>query len=244
MYMPKELNYLDVRYTVFMPTKDIENWLIDEFIVIKHYPCLFDEEYSIAEIECVTLDSEALTADDVMEITGALAVHEEYTNGVLTTPDTIDEIATIYCWSGAGLCFISDMLTEIEKLSLLMRYLYDTYKELIKVEDLMYNVDKDTPYQDLSDNIDVLFSNDINCIRYKDHHPETLWWPYILEACGGFFLIMLGEEEDEDIPVKEPEQLKLLPLANCNPNHDTDPWDDYDDEYSTMTEWYRARGYI
>jgi hypothetical protein len=55
---------------------------------------------------------------------------------------------------------------------------------------------------------------------------------------------MLGEEEDEDIPVKEPEQLKLLPLANCNPNHDTDPWDDYDDEYSTMTEWYRARGYI
>ena len=185
-----------------------------------------------------------------MEITDALAVHEEYTNGVLMTADTVDEINDIYCWNGGGTCFIGDMLTEIERLSVLIKHLYTTYKTLIKIEDLSYNIDKDSPYQPLADNVDILFSNDVNCIQYKDHHPETLWWPYMIEECGFFLIILdseLEDDEDDDIPVKEPSQL-CLPLTNCNPNSSKDPWDEYDDDYDStgyyMTEYYRQRGYI
>lgn len=249
--MPKEVEYLDARYTVFMPTKEIDNWKIDEFIIIKSFPCLFNEEYSIAEIESVALTSEAYTAEDVMDITGALAVHEEYTNGVLMTPETVDEINDVYCWNGGGTCFIGDMLTEIERLSVLIKHLYTTYKTLIKVEDLSYNIDKDSPYKPLADNVDILFSNEVNCIQYKDHHPETLWWPYMIEECGFYIIILdcdLDDEEDDNIPVKTPDQLSLLPSTNCNPNSSRDPWDDYDDDYDStgyyMTEYYRQRGYI
>lgn len=247
--MPKELEYLDVRYVIFLPTKDLEKWQCDEFIIIKSFPCLFDPEYSIAEIESVALSADALTAEDVMDVTGALAVHEEYTNGVLLTPDTLEEISDIYCWSSAGQCFIGDMLTEIEKLSVLLKHYYEEYKVVIKPEDISYNIEKEQPMMSLSGNIDVLFSNDVNMVSYKGNRGETLWWPVLIEDCG-FFVVILdpdldGVEEDEDVPIKKPEQMSLA-LTNCNPNS-SNPWDDddaYDDEYDTMTAWYKARGYI
>ena len=62
-----------------------------------------------------------------MDITNAIAVHEEFTNGIITTPEGIEDLGEIYCWNGAGTCFLADMLTDIEKLTFLMTLVCSFY---------------------------------------------------------------------------------------------------------------------
>ena len=59
------------------------------------------------------------------------------------------------------------MLTETEKLSCLLQKLYIEEKENIDINDIGISISKENVEIPLSNNIDKLFSNDINSIYYK-----------------------------------------------------------------------------
>lgn len=241
---------LNARYVIFVTAQDVERWENDEFVLVRSFPCMFSDEYHFAEVEPVAMLPDPLTAEDVLDCTNALAVHEEYTNGILTTPEFLETISEIYCWSGAGSCFLADMLTDIEKLTVIIKNLYTTHKERIELADIDYKLDKDDTPHPITDNADKLFSNDIHSILYKGANEEILWWGNYMEETG-FFLVVLDvmmdeDEEDEDVPIKTIKPTSLTSGTNFNPNS-SNPWDDYDDEDEAghyMNAYYRARGYI
>lgn len=226
-------NMLDIRYVILGRKKYIDNFDHEEFELIRKIDCWLSDEYMIAEIKANDKFAD-YTLEDVMDITDSLAVHEEYTNGIITTSDNLDELNSIYCWSGAGEYLLADMLTEIERLSCLLQKYYIETKERIDVEDIGISLSKDGEEIPVSDNLEKLFSNEINSIFYKGK-KEYLWWPTVIEELG-YFLAIIDEDslEDEDVP-------EMFKIEN--------PWGDiYDDEEDEeehyINEYYRRKGLI
>lgn len=226
------------RWTILLDKKEALEFEETDFKVIARQENLFNDDYAILEIESLTFD-DGYTAEEVMTMTGALAVHEEFTNATITTPDSLDDIADdMYCWQGAGNIFLGDMLTDIERLNFLMKSLYDEYKNLVTVDKIEIKLTKDSQPIPLSDNVEKLFTNDAYSIIYEGHET-TLWWANIIED-RGLFLVVIDEDyedEDDDEDVK-----KLLPAPKyTNPYYDY--WDDvygydsydYDDRYYQRT---------
>lgn len=226
------------RWTILLDKKEALEFEETDFKVIARQDNLFNDDYAILEIEGLTFD-DGYTAEEVMTMTGALAVHEEFTNATITTPDSLDDIADdMYCWQGAGNIFLGDMLTDIERLNFLMKSLYDEYKNLVTVDKIEIKLTKDSQPIPLSDNVEKLFTNDAYSIIYEGHET-TLWWANIIED-RGLFLVVIDEDyedEDDDEDVK-----KLLPAPKyTNPYYDY--WDDvygydsydYDDRYYQRT---------
>lgn len=225
-------NMLDVRYVILSKKKNIDNFDYDEFELIRKMDCWFSDEYMIAEIRASAFAD--YTLEDVMEMTDSLAVHEEYTNGIITTSDNLDELNSIYCWSGAGSCLLADMLTEVERLSCLLQKYYIETKERIDIDDIGISLSKEGEEIPVSENLEKLFSNEVNSIFYKGK-KEYLWWPTIIEELG-YFLAIIDEDalEDEDVP-------EVFKSEN--------PWGDiYDDEEDEaghyINEYYRRKGLI
>ena len=226
-------NMLDVRYVILGKKKYIDNFDHEEFELIRKIDCWFRDEYMIAEIKANDKFAD-YTLEDVMDITDSLAVHEEYTNGIITTSDNLDELNSIYCWSGAGACLLADMLTEVERLSCLLQKYYIETKERIDVDDIGISLSKEGEEIPVSENLEKLFSNEINSIFYKGK-KEYLWWPTVIEELG-YFLAIIDEDslEDEDVP-------EVFKSEN--------PWGDiYDDEEDEeehyINEYYRRKGLI
>ena len=230
---------LDVRYVILGKKKYIDNFDHEEFELIRKMECWVSDEYMLAEIK--TIDRFAdYTLEDVMDITDSLAVHEEYTNGIITTTDNLDELNSIYCWSGAGGCLLGDMLTEVEKLSCLLQKYYIETKERIDVEDIGISVSKDGPEIPVSDNLEKLFSNEVNSIFYKGK-KEYLWWPTIIEELGYFLVVIddeLDELEDKDIPYSFKEDNPWGSLYEEDEDEDEDEVGHY------INEYYRRKGLI
>lgn len=185
-------NILDIRYVILTKKENIEEFDFEEFELVRKMECLFDEDYMLAVIKAKD-ELIGYTLDDIMEITDAVAIHEEYTKGIITTENRFDELSDIYCWSGSGSCLLADMLTETEKLSCLLQKLYIEEKENIDINDIGISISKENVEIPLSNNIDKLFSNDINSIYYKGNQ-SYLWWPTVIEELG-FFLVVLDEDD-------------------------------------------------
>ena len=185
-------NILDIRYVILTKKENIEEFDFEEFELVRKMECLFNEDYMLAVIKAKD-ELIGYTLDDIMEITDAVAIHEEYTKGIITTENRFDELSDIYCWSGSGSCLLADMLTETEKLSCLLQKLYIEEKENIDIDDIGISISKENVEIPLSNNIDKLFSNDINSIYYKGNQ-SYLWWPTVIEELG-FFLVVLDEED-------------------------------------------------
>lgn len=223
-----------LRWTILLPKAEVDKWEDTDFKMVAKVPNCFTDEYSVLLIEPLTTDCQ-YTAEDVLEITDALAVHEEFTNGVLTTPEGVEEIGdNIYCWQGSGGCFLGDMLTEVEKLSFLMHAFYVQRKEVIKVEDIDIVLEKNGPKIPLTDNVDKLFSNDIYEAVCKDT-KITIWWASIIEDAGLFLVVLDDEllEDDED----DDEEVKKLPAPKYYPWNDY--YNDYYDDYDYDDRYYR-----
>lgn len=225
-------NMLDVRYVILSKKKNMDNFDYDELELIRKIDCWLSDEYMIAEIRASAFAD--YTLEDVMEMTDSLAVHEEYTNGIITTSDNLDELNSIYCWSGAGVCLLADMLTEVERLSCLLQKYYIETKERIDIDDIGISLSKEGEEIPVSENLEKLFSNEVNSIFYKGK-KEYLWWPTIIEELG-YFLAIIDEDalEDEDVP-------EVFKSEN--------PWGDiYDDEEDEaghyINEYYRRKGLI
>ena len=90
------------RWTILLEREEADTFEETDFKVINRQENLFSNEYVILEIESLIGGyalEEGYTAEDVMCSTNALAVHEEFTNAVIITPDTLDDIADeMYCW--------------------------------------------------------------------------------------------------------------------------------------------------
>lgn len=225
-------NMLDVRYVILSKKKNIDNFDYDEFELIRKIDCWFSDKYMIAEIRASAFAD--YTLEDVMEMTDSLAVHEEYTNGIITTSDNLDELNSIYCWSGAGACLLADMLTEVERLSCLLQKYYIETKERIDIDDIGISLSKEGEEIPVSENLEKLFSNEVNSIFYKGK-KEYLWWPTVIEELG-YFLVIIDEDtlEDEDVPEV---------FKNENPWGDI--YDDEEDEAGHyINEYYRRKGLI
>jgi hypothetical protein len=228
------------RWTILLDKKEALEFEETDFKVIARQDNLFNDDYAILEIEGLTFD-DGYTAEEVMTMTGALAVHEEFTNATITTPDSLDDIADdMYCWNGAGNIFLGDMLTDIERLNFLMKNLYDEYKNLVTVDKIEIKLTKDSQPIPLSDNVEKLFTNDAYSIIYEGHEI-TLWWANIIEDRGLFLVVIDEDYEDEDEDDDE-DVKKLLPAPKyTNPYYDY--WDDvygydsydYDDRYYQRT---------
>jgi len=225
------------RWTILLDKKEADEFEEEDFKVINRQDNLFSDDYAILEVEPLTVNSE-FTAEDVLTSTGALAVHEEFTNAVIITPDSLDEIADeMYCWQGAGNVFLGDMLTDVERLNFLMKSIYEEYKNLVTVDKIEIKLSKDSQPLPLADNVEKLFTNDAYSVIYEGNEI-TLWWANVIED-KGLFLVVLDEDYEE-----EEEEQKLLPAPKyANPYYDDDYWRevygyddyDYDDRYYQRT---------
>lgn len=224
------------RWTILLDKKEADEFEEEDFKVINRQDNLFSDDYAILEVEPLTVNSE-FTAEDVLTSTGALAVHEEFTNAVIITPDSLDEIADeMYCWQGAGNVFLGDMLTDVERLNFLMKSIYEEYKNLVTVDKIEIKLSKDSQPLPLADNVEKLFTNDAYSVIYEGNEI-TLWWANVIED-KGLFLVVLDEDYEEE------EEQKLLPAPKyANPYYDDDYWRevygyddyDYDDRYYQRT---------
>lgn len=224
-----------LRWVAMLPKEEVDKWEDTDFKLVAKGTNSFTDEYQTVLLEPLTADCQ-YTAEDVMDITGALAVHEEFTNGIITTPDGIEDLDVVYCWNGAGNCFLADMLTDVEKLSFLLSHLYTEKKELITVNDIDVIVSKDGPRIPLADNVDKLFTRDIYQIVWKEEEI-SVWWAFVIENVGLFLAIIDDELWEDD---EEEEDVKALPAPRDYAGYDDlYPWGNYYDDYDYDDRYYR-----
>lgn len=225
-----------LRWVIMLPKKEADKWEDTDFKLVAKGTNSFTDDYQTLLIEPLTTDCQ-YTAEDVLDITDALAVHEEFTNGIITTPEGIEELDNVYCWSGAGSCFLADMLTDVEKLTFLMSNLYTEKKELIQIADIDVIINKDGPRIPLADNVDKLFTHDVYQVIWKTEEI-SVWWAFVIEDVGLFLAIiddeLLWEDEDDE------EDVKQLPAPRDYAGYDDlYPWGSYYDDYDYDDRYYR-----
>ena len=225
-----------LRWVIMLPKKEADKWEDTDFKLVYKGTSSFTDDYQTLLIEPLTDDCQ-YTAEDVMEITDAIAVHEEFTNGIITTPEGVEDLGEVYCWGGAGACFLAYMLTDVEKLSFLVNHLYTEKKELIEIKDIDIIVQKDGPRVPLADNCDKLFTRDIYQIVWKEEEI-SIWWAFVIENAGLFLAIiddeLLWEDEDDE------EDVKKLPAPRDYAGYDDlYPWGSYYDDYDYDDRYYR-----
>lgn len=235
--MANEEKLLDkITWVILLEKKEAEAFKEDYFRVVHKVEQCFNPDYILLQIESQFTDCE-YTAEDVLIETGAIAVHEEFTNGVIITPDGLDILSDeIYTWNGSGTSFLGDMLTDMEKLDFLMKYIYTDTKEEVGVNDITVSLEKDGPRYPVSEHLKELFDGTAYSAFYKDK-SYTIWWGTIVEDTG-LFLVVLDEElaEDED----DAYESSRYPLSRYYGYDDYDwgsPYDDYDydDRYYRRT---------
>lgn len=195
------------RWVIMIDTDEAEKFDEVDFMVIHKVENLFNPEYTMMEIEAL-IDEPEYTVEDVLCMTGAIAVHEEWTNGVVIPVEALDTIADeIYPWEKAGGCFLGDMLTSLERLNFLMKFFYDETKEMVTIDDITVREKKDGPKKSLSEHVDELFTLDLHSAQFKDK-DVVLWWQSIIEERGLFLVVLddelLDDEDDDTPPYKSP----------------------------------------
>lgn len=220
---------LPQRWTILLPKDEVANFEESDFKIISKVDNLYSDEYQIVLIEALTNGSN-YRPDDVLLITQALAVHEEWTNAVITTlGDSIDIGADLYPWEGGGNTFIGDMLTDMERLHFLMLYLYTENKVRIEIEDIKVRKSKEETPIALKDNVSALFLDDLYSAIYKEEEI-VLWWASIIEDQGLFLVILDETDDDEDDDDDEPANA-LYPWGDIYDDDDYDYRDDYYKRY-------------
>lgn len=219
--MSEQKTMVRPRWTIILREEDAEKWQDIDFQMVHKVENAFSPEYTMCLIQSHTLDCE-YSAYEVMEITGALAVHEEYSMAVVTSPDGVEEMGWfMYNWTGGGSYMLGDMLTDIERLQILMDSLYQDHQDIINIADIKISTAKDGPLVPLGNRIDELFTKDVYSLQYKDNDPYIVWWGGLIDKKGYFLAVVDEEGEDE-------EDNKVIPFSAGYRRYDT-YWDDYYD---------------
>ena len=215
----EQLNCVNSRWVIILPKDEVKNFPTEEFEIVYEIENLYSREYETILVE---LNKEylkegkasSITAEDVLVETGAIACHEEWTNGFLTTIEDVEKLSDLYSWSGGGEMMFAELLTENEKLSSILNRFYDLdpQKQVKSIDKLMVQLEKDGQWFPLKENCEWLFTKDVHHIKYEDE-DVSCWWPEIIPADEFFLVILddtLDDEEDEEIE-KELGHFKLLP---------------------------------
>jgi len=229
----RESLYAIPRYVVLVEkdiAKDLEE--LKEWITIKNrYDCAYDNDLEFLLIEPYK-GAQDMDIESILSLTGGLAIHEEFTNGIIVCEDYIEDIGSVFCWDGAGALFLGEMLTEIERMTLIMMHYYHKTKEKPNIDDLYCGLMKQpTTSLPLKSNMNLLFGNDIKFLKYKN--VETpLWWPTFMEN-SGYYLAIVDDKSAID------EVHKLVQDFHVNsPWGDDDDDDDYDGYYNKKENLY------
>lgn len=224
----KPLSCLNSRWVILLDKCTADEFEETDFKVIARTPNMYSQEYELVLVEALVIDGD-YTAEDVMISTGALAVHEEYTNAVITTLENVSDLNDIYPWSGGGNCLIGDMLTDVERMSLVMHHFYTKAKTRISIEDIDIKMDKDgKKIIPLSDNLEKMFTDDPYSIIYKDDE-WVVWFASLVKEETGMFLVVVDDSivDDDD---EDSASARMLPAPYYK------DWDDWYDDYP----WGRA----
>lgn len=228
MINEKELAVLNQgqRWVILLSKYDADNFDETDFHIVSKDISTYSDEYCFLLIESLIEDSD-YRPDDILCLTGALAVHEEWSNAIIVPSREVEDIySDLYPWEGSGNVLIGDMLTDLEKMNYLLLYLYTEHKELIEIKNIQVKKGKDDDYIPLDENTTLLFGDKLYGAKYKEN-DIVFWWPILLEE-SGLYIIVLDEDLDEDDEDEDTETAKYL-------NY---PWGSYDD-YDYRDDYYR-----
>ena len=222
------------RYTVLVKKSILENWEQDvpDFTILNQADIWYGDDLVVLKITPKTKDG-GFTVEDVFDLTDALMAHEEYTNGFFTDESCIKELADYYAWDSAAWTLVGDMLTEGEKIHILITQfdLLTGERPLIKDIEFSTNTQKDhtKEYKPI-----IVFGDNITWFRFcpKDGAPAEIsgWWATLVSECGLFIVILDFDKQVED---EEEEAMDIW--------RKTEPyWDS--DYYDYIDEWYDKHG--
>lgn len=228
---------LNPRWTLLMAMDDITNWDYDDYKLLYSTPIFVSDEYAIAEVELKDLTLEP-TVENVFNDIPCLAIHEEWTNAVITTDECIPLLQEQYSWSGSGASLLTSMLTHNERIVVLDEFLRK--KEIMLAYDkVMLSFDKnDTKVIPLKGNEIKIIDEGLSAIKWDDHR-EVAWWPGFLDEIDTMQLYLaIVNTEDDNYPDLDDEGIFYNDLD------DVDPYADYGKEYNWVDQYCNERGYL
>lgn len=257
------------RFTILVNKNILETWEEDvpDFTVLGESECWYAEDLVILKIQPKANNS-GFTVEDVFDLTDALVVHEEYSSGFFTDEASIKEVNEYYCWDGGAYSLMGDMLTEGEKIHLLIAQfdLITGQKPMLK--EIEFTTDKydvvNKTFKPLIKNAKEIFGDAVTKFRFtpKDGAPAELdgWWGTITPDCG-FFMIILDYDEEKLADAEEqlmleleddPEYEEAMDLFRREMEKDDYPWNDddgyddylYEDEIPYIDKWYAKKGLL
>lgn len=243
------------RYTVIVNKKLVDSWEEDvpDFTILSQSNIWYGDDLVCLKITPKTEDS-GYTVEDVFDATDALIAHEEYTSGFFTDESSIEKLSDYYSWDGSAWTLIGDMLTEGEKIHiLLMQFdLMTGEKPLLKELEISTSTTKDAQkiYKPLIGNVQELFGDNVTWFRFcpKDGAPAEIqgWWANIVPDCGLFIIILDYDKEDEYDFENDPDYEEAMDLFRKEMEDEDDYWSDYmgDEDYLYLDKWYHKKGIL
>lgn len=257
------------RFTILVNKNKLETWEEDapDFTVLGESECWYAEDLVILKIQPKANNS-GFTVEDVFDLTDALVVHEEYSSGFFTDEASIKKVNEYYCWDGGAYSLMGDMLTEGEKIHLLIAQfdLITGQKPMLK--EIEFTTDKydvvNKTYKPLIKNAKEIFGDAVTKFRFtpKDGAPAELdgWWGTITPDCGFFMIILDYDEEnladgEEQLMLEledDPDYEEAMDLFRREMEKDDYPWNDddgyddylYEDEIPYIDKWYAKKGLL
>lgn len=243
------------RYTVIVNKKLVDSWEEDvpDFTILSQTDIWYGDDLVCLKITPKTKDG-GYTVEDVFDATDALIAHEEYTSGFFTDESSIEKLSDYYSWDGSAWTLIGDMLTEGEKIHiLLMQFdLMTGEKPLLKELEISTSTTKDAEriYKPLIGNVQELFGDNVTWFRFcpKDGAPAEIqgWWANIVPDCGLFIIILDYDKEDEYDFENDPDYEEAMDLFRKEMEEEDDYWSDYmgDEDYLYLDKWYHKKGIL
>lgn len=243
------------RYTVIVNKKLVDSWEEDvpDFTILSQTDIWYGDDLVCLKITPKTKDG-GYTVEDVFDATDALIAHEEYTSGFFTDESSIEKLSDYYSWDGSAWTLIGDMLTEGEKIHiLLMQFdLMTGEKPLLKELEISTSTTKDAEriYKPLIGNVQELFGDNVTWFRFcpKDGAPAEIqgWWANIVPDCGLFIIILDYDKEDEYDFENDPDYEEAMDLFRKEMEDEDDYWSDYmgDEDYLYLDKWYHKKGIL
>ena len=247
------------RYTIVVNKSIVDTWEKDvpDFTILNQADIWYDDSLVCLEITPKVKDG-GYTVEDVFDLTDALMAHEEYTSGFFTDESSIEKLADSYSWDGSAWTLIGDMLTEGEKIHILLMQFDLITGEKPLIKDLEYSTslqkDPERIYKPIIGNVKDLFGDVATWFRFKpkDGAPAEIngWWANIVPDCGLFVIILDYDKEEEydyseqlSLLEEDPEYEEAMDLYRKEMEEE-DYWNGYldDDDYAYLDKWYDKKG--
>jgi hypothetical protein len=229
---------LHPRWTILTSSDEVNNWMYDDYILLHSTPIFVDDDYVIAEIELKDISIEP-TVGNVFNDISCLAIHEEWTNAIITTDECLPIIQELYTWSGSGISLLTSMLTHNERI-LILNAFFENRKETVEYDKVMLSYNKDdTKLIPLRGNEIHIIDENLAAIKWGDKR-EAAWWPYFVETAEVInpYLAVVEEEDYIDYPDLDDEGIFY------NTRDDLDPYEDFGQEYNWVDQYCHERGYL